>query len=1035
VFQRFIQNHVLANLFFLLVLILGTMSYLNLPREQDPSINFNWIQITTSLPGASAIDIEKRITDPLEEVIRGVSDIKFVSSNSREGISNILIRFIDISDRLFDKRVADLRREIQNKQDELPDAASDPFIFEITTDNAYPTASIVAVATADDENLRLQSERLKKQIEQIKGVDRVLTTALDDPELQVFFDPQKLQHYGIKPSDLADTIRSYYQDTPAGSLKVQSEEWFIRLTGASASADVLARLPVLTALGEVPLSEVAQVKRGREKARQQVSFNQQAAVLFAITKKSKANTLDLVERLNEFIAQRNLYRDDTGIQLLLIDDATEITNKSIKVMQTNALVGLAFVLLVTWLFLGFNIALLTSIGIPFILAGTFWVISLMGQSLNIMVLLGIVISLGMLVDDAVVIAEAIYQRLAKGVERLTACVDALKEVAIPVTTAVLTTMSAFLPLVLMPGIMGQFMMVVPLVVSIGLAISLVEAFWMLPAHILATKATIFADRNRPKKTQIWRQRFTHRLQITYIRTLIKVMRYPFRAMAIIVLPFILAIGSIVVEMVEIDFFASDPVRKFYINIEMPPGTTLEETLNTTLNIEKVARNILDKEETRAMVSYAGQMFTETEPFFGNNYGQIMISLKPDNNNAYRHVDTVLDEMRLAINDYPGPTNISFFRLAGGPPTAKPISIKVRGDDLQQIHTAANALKEILRDIPAIKDIVDDATKGRNELNLIFDSHAIQNSGLTPAEIARNLTLLVDGEIVASMQHMGEELEVRVKAAPRKLHNVEAVLYTQIVLPSINSSTNNSTGNSRPLSYFLSHETTTGPGNIRHYNYRRAITVEADLDKNLMNTVEANDLIRQRWLEISHQYSENDLNFSGQLDDIDESINSMFQLLLFGVLLIYAILGTQFKSYFQPLIIISTIPMAFTGVTLGLLITGNPLSLYTLYGVVALAGIAVNAAIVLISAANTRLQAGMSITHATIYAARRRIIPIVITTLTTIAGLSSLALGLGGESLIWGPVATAIVWGLAFSSLLTLFAIPLLFRLFVSKPRK
>ncbi|MFV2005143.1 MAG: efflux RND transporter permease subunit, partial [Gammaproteobacteria bacterium] len=437
-----------------------------------------------------------------------------------------------------------------------------------------------------------------------------------------------------------------------------------------------------------------------------------------------------------------------------------------------------------------------------------------------------------------------------------------------------------------------------------------------------------------------------------------------------------------------------------------------------------SRSLLSEDETRALVSYAGQMFTETEPFFGNHYGQIMISLKPDDNNNFRNVDAVLDEIREAISDYPGPINISFFRLAGGPPTSKPISIKVRGDDLQQIQTAAEALKNLLREIPAIKDISDDASKGRNELNLVFDSYAIQNSGLTPTDIARNLRLLVDGEIVASMQHMGEELEVRVKATERDLNNVEAILYTQIVLPD---------GDIRPLSYFLTDETGKGPGNIRHYNYRRAITVEADLDKEQMNTVEANNLIKQRWQEIAHQFTENDLDFSGELDDIKESVNSMITLFIFGLLLIYAILGTQFKSYFQPIIILSTVPMAFTGVTLGLLISNNPLSLFTMYGIVALAGIAVNAAIVLISAANARLQAGMSITHATIYAARRRIIPILITTLTTIAGLSSLALGLGGESLIWGPVATAIVWGLAFSSALTLFAIPLLFRLFVSEP--
>ncbi|MBL4711619.1 MAG: efflux RND transporter permease subunit [Gammaproteobacteria bacterium] len=1021
-YQRLLQNHVLANLFFILVLILGTVSYINLPREQDPTINFNWIQITTSLPGASASDIEKRITDPLEDVIRGISDIKFVSSNSREGISNILVRFNNLSERTFDKRIADLRREIQNKQDDLPDEANTPFIFEITTDNAYPTASLVAISAASDENLRVQSERIKKQLENIKGTDRVLTTALADPELQVFFDPQKLQHYAIKPSDLADTIRSYYQDTSAGSLQVQSEEWFIRLRGASASPVTLGKLPILTAKGNVPLSEVAEIKRGREKPRQRVSYNDQPSVLFAITKKSKANTLDLVERLNTFIAERNLYSDHTGVHLILIDDATEITKKSLNVMQTNALVGLFFVLLVTWLFMGIKIAFLTSIGIPFILAGTFWVISLVDQTLNIMVLLGVVISLGMLVDDAVVVVEAIYKRLAKGADRLTACIGALNEVAIPVTTAVLTTMSAFLPLVLMPGIMGQFMMVVPLVVSIGLAISLIEAFWMLPAHIIAMKT----DFKQPSKMQLWRQRFTHRLQITYIRSLIKVMRYPKRAMVLIVLPFFLAIASIAAEMVEVDFFASDPIRKFYVNIEMPPGTTLEDTLDTTLKIEKVARSLLSDEETRALVSYAGQMFTETEPFFGNSYGQILISLQPDSTGNYRHVDLVLDEMRSVITDHPGPINISFFRLAGGPPTAKPISIKVRGDNLSQIQNATEALKNILRDIPAIKDITDDASKGRNELNLVFNTFAIQNSGLTPSDIARNIRLLVDGEVVASMQHMGEELKVRVKAKQRDIHTVDALLYTQITLPN---------GDTRPLGYFLDNETTAGPGNIRHYNYRRAITVEADLDTNQMNTVEANTLIKENWLKIADQFSENDLNFSGQLDDIEESINAMFILLLFGVMLIYAILGTQFKSYFQPLIILSTVPMAFTGVTLGLLLTNNPLSLYTLYGVVALAGIAVNAAIVLISAANTRLQDGMSITHATVYAARRRVIPILITTLTTIAGLSSLAMGLGGKSLIWGPVATAIVCGLAFSSLLTLFAIPLLFRLFVSEPER
>jgi multidrug efflux pump subunit AcrB len=1019
-FRSFLQNHVLANLTFVLVLVLGITTYIFLPREQDPAVNFNWIAITTLLPGASALDVEKRITDPLEEVIRKVPDMRFVNSTSREGTSSILVRFNEISERVFDKRVTDLRREIQNKTDELPDEAFDPFILEITSGNAYPTASLVVTSAASDENLRVNAERIKKDLEQLKGIDRIDSTALHDPELQVLFEPETLHKYGLKPGDIADTVRNYYQDTSAGSRQVHNEEWFIRLTGARADPEYLSSLPVMTSLGKVRLGEIAVVQRAREKAERLVNFNGDDAVMLAVFKKSNTNTLKIVEKLNDYIDEWNETGDITGVKLTLIDDATELTRKSIRVMQNNALLGLMFVLFVTWLFLGFRIAFLTSIGIPFILAGTFWALGVLGQSLNVMVLLGAVISLGMLVDDAVVVVESIYERLNHGVDRLTACIDSLKEVFAPVTAAVFTTIAAFSPLMLMTGIMGQFLKVVPLVVTIALLISLVEAYWMLPAHILASKAGFSSN----SSIHSYRRRFTHLLQLKYIRLLIRVMRYPKTAIGVVLLAFVFAVTAVASGVVKFDFFASDPQRKFYVNIEMPPGTPLESTLQTTLEIESRVRDLVDPQELRAMVSYAGQLFTETEALFGDQYGQIIVSLSPDIDNAFRSVDDVLEVVRESVSDHPGPLNISFYRISGGPPVAKPISIKVRGDDLQQIAAAAEQLKQILRSIPAIHDITDDASRGRNELRLSFDMNAVRDSGLTPAEISRNLRLLVDGEIVASMQDKGEELEVRVKAVETELNDINQVLRTLIALPA---------GGARPLNTFLNGSTGQGPGNIRHYNFRRAITVEADLDTSQMNTVQANNLVKEKWAEFARQYPQNDLNYSGQLDDLQESLDSMLVLFMFGVLLIYVILGTQFRSYFQPIIIIFTIPMAFTGVTLGLLLTGNPISLYTVFGLIALTGIAVNAAIVLISAANDRLKAGMTITHATLYAARRRIIPIIITTLTTIAGLSGLALGLGGTSLIWGPVATAIVSGLAFSSLLTLFAIPLLYRLFVKAP--
>jgi multidrug efflux pump subunit AcrB len=292
-------------------------------------------------------------------------------------------------------------------------------------------------------------------------------------------------------------------------------------------------------------------------------------------------------------------------------------------------------------------------------------------------------------------------------------------------------------------------------------------------------------------------------------------------------------------------------------------------------------------------------------------------------------------------------------------------------------------------------------------------------------LGRLTRLLADGEVVARFQHKSERTEVRVLAKSRSMEDIHDLLRVHIATPS---------GGSVPLGELVAIETQRGMANIRHYNFRRTITVEAELDQKYINSKQVKAHVMVEWKKIAHRHPGASLDFSGILDDIDESMDHIATLFIFGVGLMYMILGTQFQSYFQPLLILVTVPMAFTGVVFGLMLTGHPLSLYTLYGVVALAGIAVNASIVLISAANDRRALGMRATHAVLYAARRRVIPILITTLTTMAGLFSLATGLGGHSLMWGPMATAIVWGLGFSTVLTLFLIPLLYGLFVRDAR-
>ena len=1027
--RSLIKNHVLTNLLFVLVLFVGFTVYQDLPREQDPSVNFNWVQITTFFPGASAKDVEHKVTDILEESIEKIQDIKFVSSTSRESISSILVRFNDVGNVIFDKRVADLRREINTVEGRLPEITERPEIFEVTTANAFPTAIVVISGPSDNENLRRQGRRLEKDLSRIKGVDRVQATGLREPEIQVQFDIEKIQQLGISPVMIANSIRGYFQDTSAGTARIAQDEWLVRVQGITTDPDELARIPIMNMPGknhEIQLGEVAQVVRARQKAERAVRYQGKPAILFAVMKQDSTNTLDLVKRIDDFVKQKNQNAGQIGVEFTLVDDQTLITSNALNIMQTNALFGLLMVMFVTWIFLGSKMSALVSIGIPFTLAGTFICLQLLGQTLNTSVLLAIVISLGMLVDDAIVVVESINHKLHQGIKGIDAAWSGLMEVISPVTASVLTTMAAFLPLMLLPGILGKFMMVIPLVVTLALAISLIEAYWMLPGHILVTGINF----DKQTKTVILRRRFIHWIKIKYGFALIKVLRYPKRALLTLFVLFSLSIGALASGLIRMDFFASDSIRLFYVNIEMPTTSSLQETLEKVLVVEKVTEKQLQKNEVRSIVSYAGQMFTEVEPLFGQNMGQVLVSLNPREADM-RSVVKIVDDIRDEVTAVVGPVNISFLKLAGGPPTSKAVSVKVRGDNYSELRAATDDLANFLKSSidGHYMDVSDDDSKGRFGLSLKLNADAITRSGISPDDIYRTIKTLIDGEIISYVQDEGDRIALRLKSSAsviNKFDNIEAVLGLSMPTPA---------GNNVPLSSLVHVTAEQVKGNFRHYNFRRTITLEANIDKSKTDTVEANEKIISYWATIADRHPNVSLDFSGELDDIAESIDSMGILFLFGIGLMYLILSTQFQSYFQPLMMLFTVPMAFIGVILGLVVSGNPLSLYTLYGIVALAGIAVNASIVLISRANSNLEKGMSLTHSTFYAARRRVLPIIITTLTTVAGLFSLAMGFGGHSLIWAPVATAIVWGLIFSSFLTLFIVPVLYETFMQRSKR
>jgi multidrug efflux pump subunit AcrB len=1024
-YARFITNHPLANASFAVILLLGALGYLNLPREQDPEINFNWLVVNTVLPGAAAEDVEKKVTDPLEEAIRTLPDIRFVSSTSRDNASVILVRFREISERQFDKRVTDLRRLVQNKYNsDLPDDAKEPDVQELTTSNGFPTAMVLLTGPASDERLRRTARQVKDDLERLPGVDRVLATGQGDPELRVEFSPSEAAARGLSAAQIADAVRAWFRDTFAGRARVGDDDWLVRVIGQQADADYLGRLSVLSpTLGSpVPLSAIATVETARARASSLASSGGQPAVILAVTKKSKVNTLNLVADINRLIAERAPSLQPGGFKLMLFDDQTVPTRHAIGVMESNALIGLLVVLALCWLFLGSRLAVLVSLGIPFSLAGAFAILYAFDFTLSIPVLLGIVIALGMLVDDAVVITEAIYYRIARGAEAMPATLGAIREVGLPVLAAVSTTIAAFVPLMLMPGIVGKFMMLVPLVVTLALLMSLAEAYWMMPAHVVGLRLNF----NKPTRLQPLRERYTHALRVRYTRLLVRLMRHPWIGGLAVAALFAGAAGLVASGAVRTQFFAFDPIRLFYVNIDMPSGSAIDATLREAAKVEAVVRRHLKDGEARGVASYAGVKWTDTEPLYGESYGQISVSLNP-RAAGMREVGEVVEAMRRGVESHPSAGKISFTQISGGPPASKPVKLRLLGDQVDELRAAAQALKLAVIRLDGTRDVSDDDLPGRPQMVLQLDAGAVKHAGLDPATVARLVRLHTEGEIIAETRAGGDKIEVRVRGANANqdgtgqgaFSDIQQLLADPVALPD---------GGIATLGALMHADTRIGSGGIKHYNLKRAITIEANLDKARLDTVEANTRIAALWDAMESRYPNTRIDFSGELDDINESLDAMKMLFLLGVGLIYLILATQFRSYWQPLLILLTVPMAFTGVVFGLFITRNPLSLYTLYGVIALTGIAVNSAIVLIDAANERLESGMGLLHATLYAARRRVVPILITTTTTIGGLFSLAVGLGGKSLVWGPMAASLVWGLLVATSLTLFTMPTLFRL-------
>jgi len=548
------------------------------------------------------------------------------------------------------------------------------------------------------------------------------------------------------------------------------------------------------------------------------------------------------------------------------------------------------------------------------------------------------------------------------------------------------------------------------VVSLALLISILQAVWILPAQALLVIKTGVAN-GLPD----WRRKMRSKLTRIYLKQLTKVFRHSGMALFFLAAVFVFIGLALQYDWVKVNLLPAENHTSFTVQIKMRDGVAPDDTLAALKTLDNRLRPFFQEGELRVSEYGSGISSKNGKLLLGAHFGGLWFSLNPTARST-----TVLQALMLpALDAIPGVEDIWFENEANGGSPGKAIKLEIQGENGPQLYSAIAELQRIIASIPGTSQIRLENIPGAAELKLTLDGAAIQRAGISPAMVSRTLKLFAEGEVVASYTQRNEPVAVRLQAKQSQIQDIKEVLRYSVI---------NDKGNAIPLSQLVTADYRHGPAFIYHSDYLSVRTLQAELDPAQTDVLAANRSIENQWQQIKNRFPGVKVKFSGAIETVQEGLAQLQQLFLFGLGLIFIIVGAQFQSYGLPLLVLLKIPLAFAGVILGLMLSQQAISLYTLYGGVALAGIAVNSAILMFSAAQDRLNTGMSVAHASLYAAKRRMLPILITSLTALVGLLPLASSADKLTNQWQPVASAIVWGVGFSAFFTLFAMPLLFRL-------
>ncbi|MEM9594605.1 MAG: efflux RND transporter permease subunit [Acidobacteriota bacterium] len=998
-----VRNRALVNALVIVIIVVGAHSLITMPRELNSRVGFNWVFLLTFYPGASPEEVERLITIPIEDELTQVKDVDVVLSQSEPGKSFVLVKFEQISESDFERRLEDVRAQVARV--DLPEEVENTEVREFDSYDFQPVVSVAISGDVPERTLHDVAHDLEEELKDIRGLGRVEAFGERRRAILVECDPRKLEAHGLDIVDVEDALRLADRNLPAGVLKLGERELLLRTRAEISGAEDVASVTLRAGGGgsRLKVGDVAEVTDGFEDQELVSRFDGKPAVAISLTKNERGNTLDIVADTRALVDSWGP-RLPPGVELDLYNDESLVVRSILSVLQSNAVLGLMLVILGLVLFVGWRAALCAALGIPVTFLLALVALDWTGDSLNGSTLFGLILVLGMVVDDAIVILENCYRHLQEGKSLQDAAIDGVQEVAAPVVISTLTTLAGFLPLVLMPGTMGKFMRIIPITVALVLLASLFEAFWILPSHFVE-----FVRLKRQHRRGDSRMR---RLQGAYSRALRALLNR--RYVAAVVCCFAL-VGSVwLIPQVGVELFAGDAISTVGIMVTMPTGTRIEQTERVLSEFEQVALE-LPEQELEGVMANVGLQQQADDWVNGAHLGQVWIDLV-ESGDRDRDIDQIVDDLRRRTAGILGPSKLQFQVLDGGPPADDPVELMVKGPDLTQIEEVADLLQAELASLPGVFDVRDDADDRQPKVDVLVDREAAARRGLDASRIARSVRAAFGGAPAATWRDGDEELDVLVRLPETYRQRLEDLSSLRFVSPA---------GDAIPFSAVATLAEGTSPQTLRRHDRQQAVTVSADVDENANDIRAVNLHIRDHFERIRAAYPSVRIEEGGQFREFTEAFNSLVALFGLGLLLIFMLLSGQFKNWSQPFVILAVVPLSFIGAMLGLLVAGSAFSISTLYGFVALAGVAVNDSIVLVAFVNQLRQQGLDRWESLAEAGRLRLRPILLTSVTTILGLLPMAIGLGGSSKTWQPLATTIAAGLAVATVICLFVIPCL----------